>query len=221
MQQLTRAVTATAALAAVLAVPSAVRAATIAVPPCARVVPAQKTIPISGTGFRAGGFIRVLDAANAGNSLGSATADAAGNFNDVFFGPTFPNAGTNLMTLNVKAVDDQGVESPAVPLQVVKITATLPERARPTSRVRYRVFGFETGRRVYLHVRRGGKTRGSFRISNANGPCGIASRRMRYMPLRRWSTGTYDYYFQHSRRFDRTQPGVRLRISIIRRVRFG
>jgi hypothetical protein len=220
MHRIPRAVAAAAVAAAVLAVPSAAQAAAITVPQCARVLPGEKTIPISGTGFRPGGFIRVSDAANQSTSLGSATADGAGNFNDLFFGPTFPNADTNQITLNVVGVDDQGVASPPVPLQVVRITATLPDRARPRSRVRYRVFGFETGRRVYLHIRRGGRTRGSFRISNANGPCGIASRRMRYMPLRRYSTGTYDYYFQHSRRFDRSQPGVRLRISIIRRVRF-
>ena len=206
-----------AGLSAVLVPTSSAQAAAITVPPCARVVPAQKTIPIAGTGFRAGGFIRILDAA--GQSLGNTSADAAGNFSDVFFGPTFPNADTNQLTLQVSAVDDQGVASPPVPLQVVRITATLPDRARPTSRVRYRVFGFETGRRVYLHIRRGGRTRGSFRISNANGPCGIASRRLRYMPLRRYSTGVYDYYFQHTRRFDRSQPAVRLRISIVRRVR--
>jgi hypothetical protein len=203
---------------AVFAVPPAAQGAAITVPECARVLPAQKTIPISGTGFRPGGFVRVLD--QAGQSLGSAVADPAGNFADNFFGPTFPNPRSNQLTLQVSAVDDQGVASPPVPLQVVKITATMPDRARPTSRVRYRVFGFETGRRVYLHIRRGGRTRGSFRIANAKGACGIASRRMRYMPLRRYRTGTYDYYFQHTRRFDRSAPAVRLRISIVRRVRF-
>lgn len=215
MHRITRAAVAAAGL---LAVPSAAQAAAITVPPCARVLPGQKTIPISGTGFTAGSFIRVDDAASSGETLGSATADAAGNFTDRFFGPTFPNADTNQMTVNVSAVDDQGVASPPVPLQVVRITATLPDRARPTSRVRYRVYGFETGRRVYLHIRRGGRTRGTFRISTATGPCGVATRRLRYMPLRRWSTGTYDYYFQHTRRFDRTKPGVKLQISIVRRI---
>jgi hypothetical protein len=218
MHRLTRAALGAAGLLAALAVPSAAQAAAITVPECARVLPAQRTIPVAGTGFTPGSSVQVTDAANQSNSLGTASTDAAGNFNDLFFGPTFPDADTNQLTLNVSAVDSAGVASPPVPLQVVRITATLPDRARPTSRVRYRVFGFETGKRVYLHIRRGGKTRGTFRISNANGPCGIASRRLRYMPLRRWSTGTYDYYFQHTRRFDRSKPGVRLRISIIRRV---
>ena len=218
MHRLSRAAVATAGLLALLAVPSAAHAAAIAVPQCARVLPGQQTIPISGTGFTPSSSVQVTDAANQGNSLGSTSTDVAGNFNDLFFGPTFPDADTNQLTLNVAGTDAQGVASPPVPLRVVRITATLPDRARPTSRVRYRVYGFETGKRVYLHVRRDGKTRGSFRISTAKGACGIASRRMRYMPLRRWSTGTYDYMFQHSRRYDRTKPGVRLQISIVRRI---
>jgi hypothetical protein len=117
--------------------------------------------------------------------------------------------------------DSSGVASAPIGLQVVKITATVPDRARPGSRVTYRVSGFDTGRRVYLHIRRGGRTRGTFRIATAQGDCGIATRRMRYMPLERYSTGTYDYYFQHTKRFDATAPRVKLSISITRRVRFG
>jgi hypothetical protein len=217
MSRLTRAAIAAAGIAVVAAPAPAAEAATIVVPECGRAVPAEKTIPIQGTGFRPGGFVRIVDAA--GQTLGSTTADAAGNFNDVFFGPTFPSSDTNQVNLTVSAIDDQNVASPPVPLPVVRVTADLPDRARPTSRVRYRVFGFETGRRVYLHIRRGGKTQGTFRISNANGPCGIASRRMRYMPLRTYRTGVYDYYFQHTPRFDRSQPGVKLSISITRRIR--
>src|SRR5687768_15850454 len=169
MDRLSRAAVATAGLLALLAVPSAAQAAAIAVPQCARVLPGQQTIPISGAGFTPGSSVQVTDAADRGNSLGTALTDAAGTFNDLFFGPTFPDADTNRLTLNVAGTDAQGVASPPVPLQVVRVTATLPDRARPTSRVRYRVYGFETGKRVYLHIRRSGRTRGSFRISTANG----------------------------------------------------
>src|SRR5688572_4107168 len=124
MHRLTCAAAAAAGLAALVA-PSSAQAAAITVPPCARVVPAQKTVPIAGTGFRAGGFIRILDAA--GQSLGNTQADATGAFNDVFFGPTFPSDDTNQLTLQVSAVDDQGVASAPVPLQVVRVTATIPD----------------------------------------------------------------------------------------------
>jgi hypothetical protein len=201
-----------------LAAPTAAQAAAVTVPPCARVVTGEKTVPISGMGFTPNSFVQLKT--TDGKSIGGAQTDAAGNFADVFFGPIFPNLDTNQLALQLVGTDAQGIAAPAVPFNAVRITATLPDRARPGSRVRYRVFGFEEGKRVYLHIRRGGKTRGTFRVSNANGPCGIASRRMKYMPLSSYSTGTYDYYFQQVARFDRAQPGVRLRISIIRRVRF-
>jgi hypothetical protein len=101
-------------------------------------------------------------------------------------------------------------------MRVTKVGADLPQRARPTSRVRMRVFGFQPGRTVFLHVRRGGRTRGTFRIGVPAAPCGTAARRLRYMPLRRWSTGSYTYEFQQSKRFDRKKPRVQLRVSLFR-----
>jgi hypothetical protein len=214
-----RAALAAAGLAA-LAAPATAQAADIGLPACQRVAPelaGQRIMPVQGTGFTPGSIVRVSDAQ--GNALGSVVADPAGNFQDTILGPLL---GTNetRKTVQINAVDQAGVASAPKPLNVVKITATMPDRARPRSRVRIRAYGFQTGKTVYLHIRRGGKTRGSFKISRANGDCGIASRRMRYMPLRRFSSGTYDYYFQQSRRFSRKQPGVRLRIRITREVRF-
>ena len=213
-----RIATLTLAVSALAAVPAGAQAAAIVVPECGRIVPGQKTIPVSGSGFTPNSFVTLRTAD--GQTAGGAATDAAGNFADTIFGPSL---GLNDVrrSLQLVGTDAQGLASPPVPFNVVKITATVPDRARPGSRVRYRVYGFQPGRTVYLHVRRSGRTRGTFKVSRANGACGIASRRMRYMPLRRYSTGTYDYYFQHTKRFDRSEPGVRLRISIIRRARVG
>lgn len=201
-----------------LAAPAGAQAAAIVAPECGRVVLGQKTIPIQGSGFTPNSFVRLQT--TDGQTVGGAATDAAGNFVDSFFGPSLPR-NVEQRSFQLAASDSQGVAAPPVPFNVVKITATVPDRARPGSRVRYRVYGFNPGQTVYLHIRRGGKTRGSFKVSRANGACGIASRRMKYMPLRRYSTGVYDYYFQHSKKFDRSQPGVKLSISIIRRIRFG
>ena len=211
----------TAALAVVgslLTVPAAADAATVAAPSCGRIVPGQPTIPLSGSGFTPGSAVTFRTAD--GQTLGSAVADAAGNAAVTVPGPALPG-GVERRSLQLVGSDAAGLVSPAAPFDVVKITATLPDRARPTSRVRIRAYGFQTGRTVYLHVRRSGRTRGSFRLSRAGGACGIASRRLRYMPLRRYSAGTYEYVFQHTRRFDATAPGVLLRVSIIRRARTG
>jgi hypothetical protein len=202
------------------AVPAAAEAAAIVAAPCSRAVLGQKTVPIQGTGFTPNSFVSIKTAD--GQTLGGAATDPAGNFADVFFGSTlFPSINSTKLTTQLVATDSAGVAAPAIPFQMVKITATVPEKARPGSRVTYRVLGFDTGKNVYLHVRRGGKTRGTFKIAKAKGDCGIATRRLRYMPLRSYRTGTYDYYFQHTKKFDRTAPGVKLSISIVRRIRFG
>lgn len=207
-----------AAGSAALIAPPAAQAASIAVPPCGRTIVGQRTIPVQGTGFTPNSFVRLTTAD--GQSVGGVATDAAGTFVDSIFGPTF-RRNVEQQALQLTATDSAGIAAPPVPFNVVKITATLPDRARPTSRVRYRVYGFSPGQTVYLHIRRAGKTRGTFKVSRANGVCGIASRRMRYMPLRRFSSGTYDYVFQHAKRFDRSQPGVKLSVAISRRVRRG
>ena len=217
MDRRTGAALAVAGLAAAL-VPTSAQAAELVAPECGRVIPGQRSIPIQGTGFTPNSFVTLRTAD--GQTIGSAPTAADGSFAGAFSGPPFAS-GVERQALTLLGTDAQGLAAPPIPFAVVKITATLPARARPTSRVRHRVYGFDSGRTVYLHVRRGGRTRGTFKVSRARGACGIASRRMRYMPLRRYSSGTYDYFFQQSRRYDRTKPGVRLRISIVRRVRVG
>ena len=81
------------------------------------------------------------------------------------------------------------------------------------------MYGFEPGQRVYLHIRRGGKTRGTFRMGTASGACGTLDKRLRYMPLSRYSTGTYDYYFSHTPKFDHARALVKGGVTIIRTFR--
>jgi len=205
-------------VAVVLAAVPAVAEGAALVPgaPCVRLVPGEKTFALGGTGFTPGAFVRVTAD---GTFLGSIQADPTGNFADSFFGPNLASFRRTRQTFQIAADDSRGGVAPPVAVPVSRIGADLPDRARPRSRVRYRVFGFLTGQPVYLHIRRGGRTRGTYRIGTAAGACGDVQRRLRYMPLRRYSIGVYDYYFQHARRFDRAQPFVRLRISIIRTFR--
>lgn len=205
------------AVAVVLAAPAAAEGAAL-VPgaPCVRLVPGEKTFALGGTGFTPGAFVRVTAD---GTAVGSVQADPTGNFADVFFGPTLASIRRTRQTFQIAADDGRGGVAPPVAVPVTRVGVKLPDRARPRSRVRYRAFGFLTGQPVYLHIRRGARARGSYRIGTAAGPCGDVERRLRYMPLRRYSTGLYDYYFQHARRFDRAQPFVRLRISIFRTFR--
>ena len=215
MAILRTAVSAAATALVLLAVPAAASAATLAVAPCSASLPGTKTVAVQGTGFTPNQVVRLT---TDGQSLGSATADAAGTFQAAFFAPPFASPTRMIQTFDLAGVDDAGLTA-STPLKVTRVSATLPQRARPSRRVRMKVFGFAPGRVVYLHVRRGGKTRGTFRIGKAKTPCGTTSRRLRYMPLRRWSTGTYQYEFQQSKRYEADQPRVQLRISIARTIR--
>ena len=210
-----RVVTPAAAAALLLAVPATAPAATLVVPPCSPSLPGQETVAVQGTGFTPNQVVRLTAD---GQSFGTATADAAGNFQDAFFAPPFASARRMIQTFDLAGTDDAGIAATA-PLKVTRVSATLPQRARPSRRVRMKVFGFRPGQVVYLHVRRGGKTRGTYRIGRAKSPCGNTSRKLRYMPLRRWSTGTYSYEFQQSRRYQADEPRIQLRIRIIRTVR--
>ena len=204
-----------AALVALFLLPATAHGAALVTLPCSASLPGQKSVPIQGSGFAPNSFVRLFAD---GQSYAGAQVDAAGNFADVFFAPTFRSIATTQQTFQVTADDGMG-NTAAAPLQVTRVGAKLPDRSRPGNRVRMRVFGFQPGRVVYLHVRRGGRTRGTFRIGTAASPCGTASRRLRYMPLRRYTSGTYTYEFQQSRRFDRAKPRVQLRISVFRTVR--
>lgn len=204
------------ALLATLVLPASAQGAALVTQPCSASVAGQKTIPIQGSGFAPNSFVRLF---TDGQSFSGVQTDANGAFADVFFAPSFRSFETTQQTFQLTADDGKGGLAPATPLTVTRVGAKLPNRSRPGRRVRMRVFGFAPGATVYLHVRRGGRTRGTFRIGRSSAPCGTASRRLRYMPLRRYSSGTYTYEFQQSRRFDRTKPRVQLRISIFRTVR--
>ena len=207
----------TAALAALAALPAAAHAATVTVQPCSPALPGQRTVAVQGAGYTPGSTVTLVAD---GQTIGSGIpVDGTGRFTAATFAPELSSARRNLQTFRLTATDGTGVAA-AAPLQITRVTATLPSRARPRSRVRFSVFGFAPGQPVYLHVRRGDRTRGSFRIGTASAPCGRASRRLRYMPLRRFGNGVYDYVFQRTARYRSTEPAVRLSVSIARRTQF-
>lgn len=201
---------ATVLVAAVAAAPA--RGATLSVAPCSAAVAGVRTVPVHGAGFAPHQHV---DLTVDGHASGGATTDAAGAFEGGFVAPPFSSAQRTVQSSALAAVDPAGTTATAR-LRVARTTATLRRRALLRSRVRMRVAGFRPGATVYLHVRRAGRTRGTFRIGRAAAPCGTASRRLRYMPLRRWSSGAYTYEFQHSRRFRADRERVTLSIIVTR-----
>jgi hypothetical protein len=195
---------------------TAAQAGTLTVPPCVRQIPGAKTFPVQGSGFTPMSFLRVTAD---GQVIGSTQVDAAGNVNDALFPPLLSSSSRNQQTFQIAADDGAGQTFGPVAVPVTRVSVEMPARAKPASRVRYRLYGFNPGQRVYLHVRRGGKTRGTFSMGTAAGPCGTLTKRLRYMPVRRYSSGTYDYYFGHTSKFVRAQQIYRVKINIFRTFR--
>lgn len=186
--------------------------------PCVRSVPGVKSFPLTATGFPAGA---ALTFKADGSPFGTGLADAAGNFDngtDPFVAPALP-AERNLRTYQLTAEDGQGTIAGPVAVPVSRITVVAPSNARPSRRVRFRLFGFRAAARAYLHVRRSGETKGRFALGRTAGPCGTLTKRLRFMPLRNYRIGTYRYYFSHSRRYRRDRAIYQARVRIYRTFR--
>jgi hypothetical protein len=199
--------------AAGLGLAPAAQAATLESPvPCVRSLAQVKSFPLRATGFPAGASLSFLAD---GRFFASGQADAAGTFDnglDPFVAPALDGY---LRTLQVTADDGAGTVAGPIAVRMTQIAVDAPSKASPAERVRFRVFGFADGRRVYLHVRRNGATKKRVTMGRTSAPCGTLTKRMRFMPLRNYRVGTYLYAFSHSPRYrkDRTIFQAKVRIS--------
>jgi len=200
-----------------VAVPSATAATVGTNVPCVRIFPGIPSLPVAADGFAPGSFLTFKAD---GSTVGSGTADPNGHF-DNFADPNTwftPQSlqGKNVGTLQLTAEDATGVVTPPTTVKAVNINFTGPPGVvKPRKRVKFRMFGFQTGKRIYLHIRRGGKTKGRFNMGRAKGDCGLATKKMRFMPLRSYKTGTYEYWMGHSKKFNR-KTSIGREVSITR-----
>lgn len=200
-----------------VAVPSAGAATVGTTASCVRIFPNIPSLPIAADGFAPGSFLTFKAD---GATVGTGTADGAGHF-DNFADPNTwfqPQSlqGKNVGTIQLTAEDATGVVTPPVTVKAVNINFTGPPGVvKPRKRVKFRLFGFQTGKRIYLHIRRGGKTKGRFNMGKARGACGLATKKMRFMPLRSYKPGTYEYWMGHSKTFDRNRS-IGREVSIMR-----
>ena len=63
-----------------------------------------------------------------------------------------------------------------------------------------------------------GKTLGRYSLGRTKGPCGRLTKRMRFMPLHRYRPGSYQYWFSHSRRFQREKAVYRIGVAIFETI---
>jgi hypothetical protein len=190
--------TALAAVAgALVAVPAAAQAATIAVAPgCYRATTAQaQPISISGSGFTPNSPVTITG----GHGFSaSATADAAGAFTaqgqTPYLGLVHP--GTRKVTLS--ADDGQG-QTAATAIDVAQYGVDLnPTSAKPRHRVTWRFAGFPANKAIYGHWRYHGHLRATKRMGKAHGVCGTLKAHSRFIEGR-LSYGTWKVTFGNKR----------------------
>ena len=197
---------------ATLAVPSNASAAALLVgQKCAR--SGTPSFNMATSGWAPGASLTI----HLGSFGHTVTADGSGVFSTAgapLTAPVLSRPGVKTFSLTVT---DGVTTAGPVRTKIVRRGVLVPDRAKPAQTVRYRGYGFPVHKRLYLHVRRGGKTKGTFRIGRPSGACGLVTRKLRYMPLRRWSTGTYDFWFSNTRTFRKSRTLYGYRINIYRR----
>ncbi|MCW3065015.1 MAG: hypothetical protein JWN32_2187 [Solirubrobacterales bacterium] len=183
--------------AALALAPAAAHAATITVnDPCPRVGIQNASVPITATGFTPGEQVAFYynDFTTA---ITTAVADGAGGMSG---GLPAPDIGThNQATETVLAKGLQSgatANSPAFPVVTPKVN--LPNRGRPTSRVLYKVYGFNNGQPVYAHYSYHGHQKVVKKLGTAKAPCGLLQKRLQFLPTT-FHAGEWVYHFNNSK----------------------
>lgn len=213
-----RLVAAPAALA-LLALTPAANAATLTVnKPC---FGANDNLVLTGTGFTpnaAVGF--VVNTNGVTRTITDRLANPAGVFQ---YTSATPSIGTTRRrTDTFLAVDrTNGANGAAAGVLLSRVRVTVsPGSGNPSRRRRIRATGFTTGRTLYAHIRRGGKTRRNVRIGRLKGACKSISVRRRL--LRGLRPGNYRVQFDVARRYKRTRrQRVLFNVTIFRTFRFS
>jgi hypothetical protein len=196
-------------VAALLALPAAAYAAAVSVSPAKPCYRSGETIGMSGSGYTPGGGVSITAD---GQSIGSTTADSAGNF-----GGRLTVASPTRRVKTYTATDQANTANTAsVPLTVSPFFVRVsPRNGPPGRRLRIRASGFNTGTRLYAHVVRG-RRRSNIRVGRLRGPCGTLSARRRIFP-RGATPGTYILQFDTRRRYSPDTPvRRRFRVAVFR-----
>lgn len=195
-----------------LALPAAsAQAATLTLAPAKPCYRTGESVVMAGAGFTAGAGASVaLD----GQSIGSLTADAAGNFGSPLRFGAFQGVRQHSLTAT-DAANPANVGSISFLAAAVTVRVR-PSRGTPGRLLRVRSTGFTTGRRLWAHILRRGFRR-DVRIGALRGPCHRGNTRRRIFNQDA-ATGTYTVQFDTNRRYSpRTEVRVRFRVNVFRR----
>jgi hypothetical protein len=218
-----------AAVAALAAVTTSTASAATLTPgtPCARYVPgvgSGQWVPVSGTGFTPNTdprFTSVELRYTTGDLGGYAPLAADGSFLTNVFMPTefISDSAGRKKTYTLTATDQvtPGLTASA-PITFIRAgVTTKPARVRRNVRrkVRWSVFGAPTGARMFAHWTFKGRKRATRKLGRARGACGIARKRMPFVPARP-RTGIWKVYFTRGKRYSRKRALFRVDLSVYR-----
>lgn len=199
-----------------LLAPAAASAATVE-PTQRCVLDGRRSLGLSSTGWAPGASLQFR---LGGTLVGTGTADALGSFSTGATPLRTPRLGRgrHIRRMGLTATDGTTVAGP-VRIKVVHRSVEVPDTARPWRRVTYRAYGFPHGERLYLHVRRGGRTRARVLLGRPWGVCGVLRKRLRYLPVARYRVGRYELWFSNRRNFRARSALYGYAIVISRRPR--
>jgi hypothetical protein len=183
--------------------------------------PNTPAIPIGGAGFTPGALVTLTTTTRKRTDpvfLGSAQADARGSFGTVTGAARFDTTRNQNQRFTLIARDSVNPQIAASTTfrQVRGGYTRAPEPRRPDQRVLHSVRGFPNGETVWAHFRHRGATRTTKRLGVTRGPCGIASRRMRVLPVDRPRLGTWKVFVDLHKRFSlASRPQARLTFRLV------
>jgi hypothetical protein len=174
----------------------------------------QQPMAISGNGFGAGTSWTVKTE----QLFDFGTVGADGTFlstNET--APIVPTITPESREFRLVGTQD-GAEVASTTFRVANFAVSIsPSRGRPTSAARWRFSGFQPGKNIYLHVRRGSKTLRNFSFGKAQGACGELSKRAKRLPIpaRSIKRGSYGFFIDSSPRFSaKTRPQYRITTTV-------
>ena len=185
---------------------------------CNRYVPAfagERWVGVGGYGFSPNAFVRL--AWQGGDYAGNAITNAGGAFGGGFFMPSsfIPRSAGRVRSYNLYAQDGGTGAITGTSVRFVRVGVGLPSRARPRTRVRYRLYGFRSSRPVWANYTFAGKRRVRVYMGRTSSLCGTLSKRQRFLPTRT-RYGRWRIYFSHHKRFTRRSSYYYVEFTVYR-----
>lgn len=173
-------------------------------------------VPLRGAGYTPGSSVRL-----ARDGVGfpkPVPADAAGGFSILARLSTI-REGTAQTVFSATDTANAAITANSAFLRVSATTIRVrPANAAPTALRRIRANGFTTGKTLYMHVVRGGRSR-NVRVGRLKGACKAVTARRRFF-RRNFRTGQYRLQFDTFRRYRRTRvQKVVLPLRVVRTFR--